>query len=291
MNASGTERFPVIRKPAPLANFALEGALSDITTAFSRWELWLYLAFHDIRTRYRRTVLGPVWLTITMAVSVVGLGILYGTLWSGGKGLFAEGGQLTTFFPWLVSGMVCWQFLNGIVIDGCSVFINNGTLINTVRTQLTLHVYRVLVTQLVTFLHNLPVFLIAALVVGSPLTPWTLLVIPAAVVLLLNGFWVVMVLGLFSARFRDMPQMAGSLMQLLFFFTPVIWKPEMLGPYRPYADLNPFTHFLEIIRNPLLGEPPRMISVELVALCTVVGWGLAILALARYRRSLPYWVG
>jgi len=117
-----------------------------------------------------------------------------------------------------------------------------------------------------------------------------LLVLPALLVLLLNGFWIALMLGLLSARFRDIPLVVASVVQVLFFITPIIWKPDMLPGRAPMLDLNPFHHLIEILRAPLLGQVPTLENWVAVVVITFVGWAVALWFFSAYRWRLAYWV-
>ena len=143
---------------------------------------------------------------------------------------------------------------------------------------------------LIAFAHNIWVFLLVALWFGVDLA-WTLLWVPVALlVLLLNGLWIALFLGLLSARFRDVPLIVASVVQVLFFITPVIWKPEMLPGRALWLDLNPFYHLVEIMRAPLLGQTPALDNWLTVILITVVGWAVALFFYSAYRWRVAYWV-
>jgi ABC-2 type transport system permease protein/lipopolysaccharide transport system permease protein len=97
-------------------------------------------------------------------------------------------------------------------------------------------------------------------------------------------------LGLLSARFRDVPLIIGSIVQVLFFLTPVIWRPEMLPDRALFLQLNPFYHMVEILRAPLLGSAPSMESWIANVLIAFVGWTICLFFYSAYRWRIAYWV-
>src|SRR5712691_2928968 len=90
-------------------------AIDDLVGGLMRWELWGTLGWHDIRQRYRRSSLGPVWLTISMGGMVGSLGLLYGGL---------LGQPIRDYLPYLASGFIVWGLISGIMLDSCNVFIS-----------------------------------------------------------------------------------------------------------------------------------------------------------------------
>jgi ABC-type polysaccharide/polyol phosphate export permease len=128
---------------------------------------------------------------------------------------------------------------------------------------------------------------------------WTvLLVIPAFLLLMVNGAWVAVVLGIVTTRFRDLTPITQSIVQLMFFMTPIVWIYEdFLNSPNPaiaerarLAELNPFLHFLEIVRRPLLGQEQILRYWVVVLVITVVGWVVALFVLRRFRSRVSYWV-
>ena len=99
-----------------------------------------------------------------------------------------------------------------------------------------------------------------------------------------------LLLSLICTRFRDVPPIIASLTQLLFFVTPVMWKPELLGQRQFLMTLNPFHHLLEIIRAPLLGIAPGWENWAAAVLFALAGWAITFTCFARFRKRIAYWL-
>lgn len=256
-------------------------AWRDLCAGWARRELWMTLAMQEVRQRYRRSKLGPFWITLSMAIMVLALGLLYGQIF---------GQDLSDYLPFLAAGFVIWNLIAGLINEGCQAFILAEGMIRQLNAPLSIYVYRVLGSALIAFAHNIWVYLLVALWFGVRLD-WHLLWVPVALfAILLNGFWAALFFGVLSARFRDVPLVISSLMQLLFFITPVIWRPEMLPGRALWLHLNPFYHLVEIMRAPLLGQPPALANWLPVILITLGGWALAALFYSAYRWRIAYWV-
>jgi ABC-2 type transport system permease protein/lipopolysaccharide transport system permease protein len=93
-----------------------------------------------------------------------------------------------------------------------------------------------------------------------------------------------------SARFRDIPQLVNSVVQIVFFVTPIMWKPELLQHRTYIADANPFFHLVEIIRGPLLGSVPDPKHYLAALIITLLNLVVAGLFFARFRSRISYWV-
>ena len=266
--------------PAPPAPSQAALAVRDIVQGARTRHIWALLGWQDIRRRYRRSVLGPFWLTISMGVLVGALGTLYGVL------LRVE---LADYAPFLALGFIVWTLISSVITDGCNAFISAEGIIKHVGLPFSVHVYRLLWRNLLILCHNSAVFVIVAAIFGV-WPGWAgLLAVPGLALLCLNGLWAGLLLGIVSARFRDVPPIVASVVRILFFVTPIIWMPELMPGRAFVLDFNPFYHLVEIVRTPLLGKVPGLGS-WLVALgITVAGWIVAFEFFRRYRRRIAYW--
>lgn len=258
-------------------------AFGDLGQGWKQRPLWGYLGWQDIKQRYRRSVLGPLWISISMAVVATAMGFLYGALF---------GEPIMTFLPYVATGLLIWNFINGCILEGSEVFIANEGLIRFLPAPLSLHVYRLVWRQTLFFLHNLVVWVALVIIFPQPLS-WTLLLaIPAFLVLILNGAWIAVLSGIIATRFRDIPPIIASVSQLLFFMTPIVWSYERFrsNPLAAYLEINPVLHYVEIIRQPMLGLPIQWHHWYVVGAITLVGMVAALVALRNYRSRVAYWV-
>ena len=256
-------------------------AVQDLADGFRNVRAGAMLAWYEIRQRYQRSALGPFWLTISMGVLVAGMGPLYGRLF---------GQELGAYFPFLAIGFIVWQLIAALANDAGQVFIVAEPYIKQMRMPFTLHILRMIWRNLLIFGHN---FVIALVVLAAfpPANPWVVLMaIPGLALLLLNALWVGLLLGVLCARYRDIPPIVASIVQLAFFLTPVLWKREMLGAHHWAADVNPLYHLIEVVRAPLLGTMPATLSWISVAGMTIVGFAITLPLFARYRARIAYWV-
>ena len=258
-------------------------AFGDLGAGWRQRSLWGYLGWQDIKQRYRRSVLGPLWISISMGVIATAMGILYGTLF---------GEPIHTFLPYVATGLLIWNFVSGCILEGSEVFIANEGLIRFLPAPISLHVYRLLWRQTLFFLHNLVIWLLLVIIFPQPLSATVLLALPAFLLLVVNGLWLALLAGIIATRFRDIPPIIASLTQLLFFMTPIVWSYERLksNPLAAYVELNPVMHFVEILRQPLLGQPIVWRHWAVVGVITVVGCAVSLVCLRNYRSRVAYWV-
>lgn len=264
---------------APPQNLRL--ALKDLKEGLGAVYIWSSLGLLDIKQRYRRSLLGPFWLTISAGVLIVAMGPLYGKLFDL---------NLSEYVPYFAVSYVLWMFMAGLMNDACTAFIIAENYIKQVRLPYTVYVMRVVWRNSLIFLHNL-VIVVAVLLFLTPRTEWSALLAPVGLlVIFVNGIWIGIVLGLLCARFRDIQPIIGNLVQLAFFLTPILWKPAMLGRHQWAANWNPLFHFLEVVRRPLLGESLAASSWMIVLLVTAGGSLVTLALFTRYRARIAYWV-
>jgi ABC-2 type transport system permease protein/lipopolysaccharide transport system permease protein len=209
------------------------------------------------------------------------LGWLYG-------GLF--GLSTRDYVPYLALGLIFWAFISASLIDGCTVFTGAAPFIQQVRAPLSIHVFRRLWKNLIILAHNAIVYL--AIVIAFGIWPGgvALLALPALAAIYLNGFSASIALGIVAARFRDIPPVVTSAVQIMFFVSPILWMPGQIGHRAMFIESNPFFHFLNIVRAPLLGELPSLKSWAFVLIFTVIGLLLAGGLFVRFRQRIAYWV-
>ena len=263
--------------------------IEDLAGGWAQRQLWGHLGWQDIKQRYRRSVLGPIWITISMAVTAIALGILY-------AGLF--GNDLAVQLPYILVGFIVWGFISGCILEGADVFIANEGLIKHLPAPLSVHVYRLIWRQTLLFAHNMIVYLVMLVVFPQPVSWRVVAVVPALVLLMANGAWVALLLGVVTTRFRDLNPITQSIVQLMFFLTPIVWiyedlvnsANEAIAERARLAEFNPFLHFVEIVRRPLLGQDQFLRHWIVVLGITVVGWALTLFVVRRYRSRVSYWV-
>lgn len=221
-------------------------AFDDICRGLRLWRLAVTLGWLDIRLRYRGSVLGPFWLTISTAVMIAALGFLYSTLFKL---------DLAAYLPYLALSQVLWGFIATMVSESCQVFVENEGTIRSVRMPFSVFSIRMLVRNAIALGHNVAVFVVVFAifhVIPGWDSLWTLL---GLAIWVIDSFALTLLLGGFCARFRDIQPIVNSVMQIAFFITPVIWKADQLGPRIRLLALNPFFDLLEIVRAPLLSTP------------------------------------
>lgn len=256
-------------------------AARDMREGMVLWRLCATLAWLDIRLRYRGSMLGPFWLTLSTGAMVFAMGVLYSVLFRL---------NLRDYIPFLAMSLVLWNFLGALVSDACVAFTSNEGTIRSVRMPFSLYGGRIVVRNLIVLAHNA----LVVLVVYSLMSTWpgsiALLALPGAVLWLVNAMAVTLLLGTICARFRDIPPIVGSIMQMAFFVSGVIWKPEQLGAYEWMLAFNPFFSMFEVVRGPLIGVVPSALTVASALAYSALLWVVAWFTFARVRGRIAFWL-
>lgn len=269
-------------------SMTMKAAFADLIQGAKQRELWFMLGIQDIKQRYRRSVLGPFWITIATGVMAAALGLLYSMLFQI---------PVAEFLPHVTVGLIMWNFISGAIKEGSTVFIDNEGLIKQLPAPLSVHVYRLVWRQTLFLGHNLIIWLLLILIFPRHLGWEFFLFIPALGLLLVNGVWAAMFFGIVATRYRDIAPLLEALTQLLFYVTPIVWMTNTLkeqggavGNRARIAEINPLYHYMEIVRAPMIGEPVAGYHWLIVIACTVVGLLVAGLAMRQWRFRVSYWV-
>src|SRR3990167_3970079 len=214
-------------------------AYDDLVSGIKSWRVWMLLAYQDIQLRYRRSVLGPFWITMSMAITVYSMGYLYAHL-------FHQ--ELANYYPFLVTGMLTWTFISSIITEVTDGFIASEGMIKQIKLPYSLYMHRIVTRNLLIFFHNLAVMIPIVIIFHetSKVNWYTLLLIPGLLIIYVNTISYGLIICMIGSRYRDINQVVKSLLQVIFFLTPIMWTPDVLGPDKQYiVYLNPLYALIE----------------------------------------------
>lgn len=241
------------------------------------------LGTDDVRETYRRTFVGPLWITIGLGVQVAMIGLVFSLIFSA---------DITTYLPYLAVSLVLWNFVQQTVNDGCNTFISSERLIKQIPLPFMAYIVRLLWKQSFVFGHNFLVIPIVFLIFGYGVGISALFLPIGVIIILANLGWAVTVVGVISARYRDFAQIVQSLLTMAFYVSPIIWMPSAIPEdfQSLVLGLNPFFHLMEMVRSPLLGSVPETLSIVVSSSLAVFGWIFAWLLLKKFSTRIAFWV-
>ena len=256
-------------------------ATKDIANGIRAWRMWTMLASNDIKQRYRRSKLGQFWLTIGMGAMILGMGAVYSILFHM---------NIKVYVPYIAVSLVLWGFISPLIIESGNAFIDNERIFFHASVSPSMLIFQTIYRNVLVLAHNILILPVVFVIVGVGIN-WNILwLIPGFILVVLNCFWITYFVAIICVRYRDVPQIIASMMQIMFFVTPVMFRPSQLASHAYILWVNPFSSFLQVIRDPILGHPP---STAALAICIGVLFAgtFAMLAfVGRYSWRVVYWL-
>lgn len=261
----------------------VKSAWADIRLALASHHQITTLGWQDVATRYRRSVVGAFWLTINKAVLITAIGLVFGTLF---------GQPMDKFLPHIAVGLIFWGFITATLDSACTGFISKKGIILQINLPLYTHLMRDLWNETIILGHNVIIIPALMLIFQTGIGLSIFLIVPGFLLLLLNLMWMSLVLAVLCTRYRDVTQIVQNVLQVLFYLTPVIWNadlmPDRVSPL--VLEINPFYHLLELVRAPIEGKAPGMLSWVYVSVMAIIGWAMALPFYGFFRRRIAYWL-
>ncbi len=246
-------------------------------------QLALMLGWQDVRQSYRRSPIGPFWVTITTSVLITTMGFVFGLLFKI---------PYKSYLPYLALGILVWNFISGIISDASNLFIGAADLVKQIKLPVYVYVIRLLWRAFVIFLHNIILIPILFLILQVPMN-WTMLLgLLGLILVVINLGWIVVALGIVATRYRDFSQLTTSFLTVFFYLTPVMWNKDGLSTsvVNLLVKYNPFAIFLSLVRDPMLGEYPTLRTWVSALVMAAVGWAGAAFISRRYASRVVYWL-
>jgi ABC-type polysaccharide/polyol phosphate export permease len=262
--------------------FEYQMAFRDLAHSFERIGLAWSLAWHDVVSRYRGSILGPFWITLSMGLMVLGIGFLYASLFNA---------PVDEFIPFVALGLVFFGAISGVLTEGCQTFLNAAGMLSQTSLPLFTFVWRTVLRNLIYLGHH--VIIVVAVLVWFD--AWRgadpLLAAAGLGLLVVNVAWASLLVGIASARFRDVPQVVISIVQFAMFITPVFWRPhDRFEHDDAVLALNPFNHLLHAVRAPLLGETVHALTWWALIAMALIGWAVTFGLFATTRRRIVHYL-
>lgn len=258
-------------------------ALCDFSSVITRWSLISLLAWQEFKHRYRRSLFGPFWSTLSTAIFVAAISLVLGS---------ALNVPISEYAPYVAIGIVLWQFLSSAVSNSCASFVTAAPLIKDMPLPIILFPAKDLYRELIALIHNSIIIPIAFIFVGRWFEWSGLWALLGFAVLLANLGWVTLLLSLVSVRYRDVQQIVSSILPIVMIASPIMWIPSMM-PNRlgiAFLELNPVARLIELVREPLLGNFPSLESWIFGIVCALVGWIVATAVYVSVRKQVAFWI-
>lgn len=257
-------------------------ARADIIAGIFAFRIWTRLGWQEVKRRYKRTFFGPFWATLSIGAFIGGMSFIWAPLFKT---------DVSSYLPFLSAGLVTWTFATALISEGCGTYTGNTSVITQLNFPYTVLNFMVVWRNIIVFFHNVLIVVLVVIALQVPVSWQTLLLLPGIIIVALNGAWMTILFGMVSARFRDVPPLVGNIIQILMFVTPIFWFSSQLGPgSQPIITYNFMFHLVEVMRAPMLGTAPSLLSYGFTIAGLIIGWLVTFDLYARFRRRIPFWL-
>lgn len=258
-------------------------AFSDLLEGIASWRIWLLLSLQDIKLRYRRSYIGPFWITLSMAIMIYTMGFLYGKLFKS---------DLNTYYPFLACGVLTWTLIASIILETNDAFYNAAGYIKQIKLPYSVYILRVLARNFIIFAHNFLAVVPILIYFGLNQSWFNVLEFFYGLLMLFAfGFTFGFMFAILGTRFIDIKQIVVSFIQIAFMLTPIMWMPVMLPERFGYlAHYNPFYQIVNLVREPLMGHHISFFTFVYTALLLIAAFLCMFLLLRRTRHRIAFWV-
>lgn len=257
------------------------GALTDLAVGIGRWRTSYMLAVQDIELRYKRSLLGPFWISAVLIATVLALAYVFADVFQS---------DFVTYVSFIGAGLLAWNLIFALVNEGSLSITEHAPFLQNVRMPLTVIAGRIVWRNAIIFLHNLAAIMTLLLAFGAQFTVAVFTVAPGAALILTFGYFLAIVLGPLCVRFRDIPLVIQSGMQVVFFLTPIFWMPSAVSHRPMFLAANPFAHLIALIREPLLGNYPTALNWQVGLWCCACMAVLALIVASATRKRINLWL-
>ncbi|MAP94041.1 MAG: hypothetical protein CMK07_03725 [Ponticaulis sp.] len=259
----------------------------DMWEGLKRFQIWTTFASEDLQQRYFRAGLGLYWIAISYAFFLGGYILIVGRLAGDG---WAEKSCYITI------GYLAWLQMNNAVSEGVGTFTMNANWIKAARLPFSVFAYQATVRNCLNLAIHAGVTIVVLIIFRAGLSPdLTALEIAysvgAMIFIMLNTVWVQIFFGIIALRYRDIAHFTSAMMRLFFFFTPVLWRANLIGAYGEIIfTYNPFTYFIQIVRLPLLEARFPAHEWMVVSIISLCGFLITGIMLGLTHKKIAFWL-
>jgi len=276
---SGTATGDLESQPRPSV---LRSGWNDLCEGLRCWRIWYLMGSAEIRRRHARSRLGQFWLTLSTALFIALYGVVFSLLLRH---------PLHDLMPYIAVSYIFWTFLSGTLSGAFYCFIGSQAYYINQYASFSISVYALIYKNLIVLLYNSIIIIAMLLIFGGLFRVRLIDFCLGFAITLFTMVWVCYIVGIICARYRDLIQIFQAVLQAAFFVTPVFWKADMFPKeYRHFLILNPFSVFLDLLRDPLAGVPLHAGQILASVLLSGLAFVLSLGFIGRYHRRIIFWI-
>lgn len=242
----------------------------------------VFFSIDDLKRQNARSSLGYFWIVLSQFVNIIGIALIYGLI-------FRQ--DLTKFFPYVSAGIISWNLTSSYISDSTKIYLNNAATIQNFKFPVWIYIGMLISKSLIIFFHGIGIQVLINIVLGVAFTFESVLIVPNLVLVLLLMFYMGRIFGFVGARFRDFGPAIGNIIYLCFLVTPIIWEKNIFPEnYTWLLYLNPFTSLIDLIRSPILGQSPSIVSYLITLLCIVAAYIVQIVFINKREKRIVFYI-
>ncbi len=260
----------------------LKSAIIDILQGFNSWRIWSLMALMEFKKRYRRSTFGQFWFTLTTAITILGMGLVFSVLFKMDP---------KTYLLYLSTSIICWTLISSTIVELSTSFISNEGYLKNYPGPKSIVIYKIICRNIIAFLHNIIILPFVFFVCHKSFAIINFLAIVGLFFLFVNLVFIGLIIGPLCTRYRDGQQIIQSFINVIVYVTPIFYTKDQIESKLPFlVTYNPFYYFIEIIRAPLLGTVPSLSNYIGIFIITIGLGSFAIYQFSRNRQKIIFWI-
>jgi ABC-type polysaccharide/polyol phosphate export permease len=239
------------------------------------------LVVRDIKVRYKRSVLGFIWVMLNPLLIMFILNLVFSELFKGAS---------KNYTAYLITGIVFWNFYSQSTSVAVSSFVSNANLIKKIYLPKSIFPMSVVLSAGINLLFSLIPLIIILLLTKTDISPYFYMLPIVILLSLIFAYGVSLCIATFMVFFHDIKQIYEVLVFALMYMTPIFYPIDIVPQrYRFIIDANPLTYFIELFRSTIYAE--TVFSYErlsLLFLISLTSYVIGNLIYTKFKDRLVY---
>lgn len=258
-------------------------AVQDFVSSFSYWRIFCLFGIHEIRKRYLRSNLGQLWITLSIAIQILCIGVIWGYMFKI---------QVADYLPYLATGMVFWNYVVITLTEGSSIYITFAPYMKELSIPKLSYINSLIVKNIIILLHNVVILIPIYLYYSINISCYGLFISLLGILLMIIfSYLVIIPIALIGLRFRDIPNIIQSIIPMFLYITPIMWKIDLIpAKYHHYMLFNPITVFISLCRDPLIGLSVNYIYYFAASIYIALLLVISSFLFSKFRSRIVYWL-
>ena len=193
---------------------------NDFFKSIKSFKYLFHGALLDVKYKYKRSILGPVWITLTTAIFISVISLVY-------KQLFNI--DIVNLLPYLSIGYILWLLFSTIILESINLLNENRVIINDIKINYFDLIIKNIIKNFILFFHNC--FIVVLIFLYFKILP-PISIFLGFFNLFICGFSMIFLtffISIFTLRYKDVGQFLNSIIFLFFLITPIFWEAKLLG--------------------------------------------------------------